>query len=188
MPALERLCASDDRPQRLIDRHIAAFLGTNFKRAIGGELRDIDRAADEEEGRIAQVRILSNLQDALHRNVTFPHLCAFSAALLEPAVERFHSRERRKLVRSRLRKVAKSGKLKDLLDIIDDTQEVSKDQTAFDKACMDYAKSTRDLINLMHDINNKGRLAEELGGQLAGAAALLGCVATVALAGFATFF
>jgi serine/threonine protein kinase len=188
LPAMERLCASDDRPQRLIDRHIAAFLGTNFKRAIGGELRDIDRAADEEEGRIAQVRILSNLQDALHRNVTFPHLCAFSAALLEPAVERFHSRERRKSVRSRLRKVAKSGRLKDLLDIIDDTQEVAKDQTAFDKACMDYAKSTRDLINLMHDINNKGRLAEELGGQLAGAAALLGCVATVALAGFATFF
>lgn len=188
LPAIERICASEDRPQRLIDRHIAAFLGTNFKRAIGGELRDIDRAADEEEGRIAQVRILANLQDALHRNVNFTHLCTFCAALLEPAVERFHSRDRRKQVRSRLRKTAKSGRLKDLLDIIDDSQEVAQDQNAFDKACMVYTKSTWELINLMRDINNKERLAEELGGQLAGATALLGCVATVALAGFATFF
>lgn len=188
VPAMERVCAQSDPPTRLIDRHVAAFLGTNFKRAIGGELRDIDRAPDEEEGRIAQVRILSTLQESLHRNVTFPQLCEASAKLLDPAISRFNSRERRKRVRGKLRKAAKSGRLQDLLDIIDDTQEVSADKNDFDKASKEYYVATHQLIGLMHDIHNKPRLAEEIGGQLAGASAMLGCVATVALAGFFAFF
>ncbi|MDF1750360.1 MAG: hypothetical protein P1V34_15945, partial [Alphaproteobacteria bacterium] len=109
LPALERVCMGDSPPKRMIDRHVAAFLGTSFKRPIGAELRDIDRAADEEEGRLAQIRILASMQDALHRNVSFPYLCEASAKLLEPAINRFFSRDRRKKVRAKLRKAAKSG-------------------------------------------------------------------------------
>lgn len=187
VPAFERLCMGDSPPKRLIDRHIAAFLGTGFKRAIGGELRDIDRGADEEEGRLAQVKILASLQDTMHRNIKFPHLCETSAKLLEPAINRFFSRDRRKKVRGKLRKAAKSGRMQELLDVIDDTKEVSEDKTEFDHASMQYARTTHDLIALMRDIHNKELLAEEYGGQLASATSLLCCVAAITLAGFWAF-
>ncbi len=187
IPALERICAGDSPPARLIDRHVAAFLGTHFKRAIGGELRDIDRAPDEEDGRLAQVRILATLQDTLHRGVAFSHLCTNSAKLLEPAISRFHSRDRRKKIRGKLRKAAKSGRLQELLNVIDDTKEVAEDKGGFDQASMEYTRATQSLIMLMRDIHNKPKLAEEYGGQLSVATALLGCVAFVTLAGFWTF-
>lgn len=188
LPALERLSMGEGRTPHLIDRHVAAFLAARFKRPIGGELRDIDRAPDEEDGRIAQVRILATLQEALHRDIAFPALGQMSAKLLEPAVFRFHSKERRRDVRGRLRKAAKSGRLQDLLDIVDDTQEVSKDQNEFALANARYVKTVNDLIALMQDIHNKPRLAEEIGGQLSGTAAVLGCVGTVVLASFTVFF
>jgi hypothetical protein len=188
LPALERLSMGEGRTPHLIDRHVAAFLGARFKRPIGGELRDIERAPDEEDGRIAQVRILATLQEALHRDHAFPALGQMSAKLLEPAVFRFYSKERRRDVRGRLRKAAKSGRLQDLLDIVDDTQEVAKDQNEFAVANARYVKTVNELIKLMQDIHNKPKLAEEIGGQLSSTAAVLGCVGTVMLASFTVFF
>jgi len=114
---------------------------------------------------------------------------AFQSAskLLEPAISRFHSRDRRKKIRGKLRKAAKSGRLQELLNVIDDTKEVAEDKGGFDQASMEYTRATQSLIMLMRDIHNKPKLAEEYGGQLSVATALLGCVAFVTLAGFWTF-
>lgn len=188
VPAIDRLCAADTPPEQLIDRHIAAFLGTHLKRSIGIELRNIDRDPDSEEGRISQVQILAILQDSLHRDQVFLRLCGVAASVLEPAVSRFHSRAHRKSVRIRIMKAARTGKLQELLDIIDNDQEVDQDQQAFDVASNEYAVMTHQLIGVMTNIHNKPFLAEEYGGQMANGAAMLGCIAAVALAGFAAFF
>lgn len=187
MPAFERLCYQEDPPKNLIDRHVAAFLATNFKRPLGGEFRDVDKGESEQEGRIAQTRILAALQDAQHRDAVFPKLCEFTAMLLDPAVDRFASRERRKKIRARLRKAAKSGRIQDLLEIIDDMEELAIDKQSFESASREYHVATFNLINLTKDIHHKPELAIEIGGQLSGAVAMLGCVMTVALAGIFAF-
>ena len=188
LPALERVCAAADPPSRLIDRHIAAFLATHFKRPIGTELRDLERSGDEQEGLVAQFQILNALQETLHRNTEFLALCEFAANKLEPATERFYSRERRKKVLAKIRKAAKSGKLQDLLNIIDDNEELAIDQRSFEHASNEYAAVTRSLIRLTRDMQNKELLAEDIGGQLAGAVSLLACVVTVGVVGtFAIF-
>lgn len=188
LPALDRLCYGDNLPQKFIDRHLAAFIGTHFKRAVGSELRDIERAGDDIEGRIAQARILNMLQEGLHRNVTFPGLTNALAVSLDPATKRFYSRGRRNKIRTRIRKAAKPGKIKDLLDIVEDSAELSQDNQSFERAVREHRGLTYELIGVMSDIHNKKRLSEEYGGQLAYAAALLGCVAAVALSGFFRFF
>lgn len=188
LPALERVCAGDDVPDILIDRHLSAFIAAHFKRPIGTELRDIDRAPDDEEGRIAQIRILSTLQDALHRNSSFPNLCTFGARVLSPAIARFHSRERRRTIKAALKKASRSGRLQDLLDVIDNNEEVALDKQGFDVACMDYARSTHEMIGIVRDIHNKPALAEEFGGQLSGGIAMLSCIGIVILASIITFF
>lgn len=188
LPALERVCVRDDLPEILIDRHLAAFLASHFKRPIGTELRDIDRAPEDEEGRIAQIKILATVQDALHRNSSFPNLCGFAAKSLKPAIARFHSRDRRKTIKGKLGKAARSGRLQDLLDVIDSNEEVALDKQGFDGACIDYARSTHELIGIVRDINNKAILAEEFGGQLSGGIAMLSCIGIVILASAFAFF
>jgi hypothetical protein len=187
LPALNRIAASPEPPTILVDRHMAAFVSTHFKRAIGPELRDIDRAPDEREGRQAQVQMLSTLQENLHRNVPFPELCEHLATTLDPVVERFHSRDRRERVVARIKKAAKSGRIQDILDVVEDNQEITEDTNEFNGATREHARATGELLLLMRDIKNKPALAEEIGGQLSGAIALLGCVATVGVAGFWTF-
>ena len=188
LPALNRVCAQPEPPDRLIDRHVAAFLATHFKRPIGTELRDLERSGEQQEGLVAQFHILTALQETLHRNTEFPELCAYAAKKLEPATERFYSRERRKKVVAKIRKAAKSGKLQDLMNIIDDNEELAIDQRSFDHASQEYAAATRSLIRLTRDMQNKEVLAEDIGGQLAGAVSLLACIVTVGIAGtFALF-
>ncbi|MEQ8441526.1 MAG: hypothetical protein RIM33_03010 [Alphaproteobacteria bacterium] len=188
LPAIERACAVEDPPERLIDRDVAAYLGTHFKRPIGGELRDIDRDPDGDEGLIAQIKILSMLQEANHRNIPMINVSRVCAIRLGGSIERFHSRDRRKKVRGRLRKSAESGILSDLLEIFDDQEELAADRNGFNGATAEYHRTTINLIAVYRDMHNRPALATEYGGQLASAAALLSCVATVALAGFAAFF
>ncbi len=179
LPAYERLARAAERdgeapPRRLIDRDSAAYIGIHYKRQSGAELRDIEREGDEPAGRIAQIRLLANLQEYLHKKVEFPALCQLGAEILEPSIERFHSRDRRRKVKDRLRKAARGGRLMDLLEVVDDQAEVSLDQKNFDGAVREYARSVEETIGVKRDIKNRAQLAREIGGQLSSAFSALG--------------
>jgi hypothetical protein len=88
---------------------------------------------------------------------------------------------------ARIKKAAKSGRIQDILEVVEDNQEITEDTNEFNGATREHARATGELLLLMRDIKNKPALAEEIGGQLSGAIALLGCVATVGVAGFWTF-
>lgn len=178
LPAYERLAKRrgdpEDRPRRLIDRDVAAYIMVHYKRPSGSELRDIEREGDEPAGRIAQIRLLANIQDYQHKKGEFPALCAMAASILEPSIERFHSRQRRKKVTERLRKAAKGGRLSELLAVVDDQGEVQADERNFSSAVADYAQSVEQTIAVKRDIKNRQQLAREIGGQLASTFSALG--------------
>ncbi|MBP5856506.1 hypothetical protein KAJ83_05765 [Marivibrio halodurans] len=183
LPAYERLAQAVeagrvDPVRRLIDRDSAAYIGVNYKRPSGTELRDIEREGDDPPGRIAQIRLLANIQDYMHKKTDFPALCALAATILEPAIERFQSRERRARVRDRLRKAARGGRLSALLDVVDDQQEVANDQRNFESAVRNYAASVEETIQVKRDIKNRSQLAHEVGGQLASTFSALGATVT----------
>jgi hypothetical protein len=106
--------------------------------------------------------------------VEFPALCQLGAEILEPSIERFHSRDRRRKVKDRLRKAARGGRLMDLLEVVDDQAEVSLDQKNFDGAVREYARSVEETIGVKRDIKNRAQLAREIGGQLSSAFSALG--------------
>lgn len=183
LPAYERLAeaveAGTIEPvRRLIDRDVAAYIAVQYKRPSGNELRDIEREGDDPPGRIAQIRLLANIQDYLHKKTDFPALCSMAAKILEPSIERFHSRQRRRKVQDRLRKAARGGRLTALLEVVDDSGEVSADQRNFDGAVRDYVRSVEQTIQVKRDIKNRTQLAQEIGGQLASTFSALGATAS----------
>lgn len=185
LPALERVAAEEGGSiTRLIDRDIAAYLGAHFKRAIGNDLRETEEGTPA-ESILAQIRILSYLQDTLQRNVTFPALTRICVGLLQPAVEEFHSRTLRDRMTERLGKAARNGRFDALLEIVTDPQERQSDLNGFQTAMYRYERRARRLKKLREDIRNRDRIAADLGGLissgLAGMLASLGCLIFIAV-------
>ena len=182
LPALERVLenagSDEDRSGRLIDNHVAAFVATNSKRVGGNELRDLDRDMMTPDARLAQIGVLAALQESVNRNSEFKTLSAEAARILEPAVERFQSRERQRRIRDKLGRAADTGRLQAVLDIVDDNRELRDDRTQFDRAKARYAQSVRDTIAVKRDMKNRKALAEEVGGQMSSVLSALGATVT----------
>ncbi len=167
MPAFERIAAENPETTRFVDRDVAAFLTVHFKRPLSTEFREIDKEGDSSLGRIAQMRVLASIQEALFKGSEFPHLCTVGATILAPAIERFNSRTTQKKMKGRLKKAAKSGRVQDLLDVVDDRNVVNQDEAAFNKAQAEYATSVVELIKARRDRLNKDAIAQNIGGELA---------------------
>lgn len=166
IPALDRAAMEQgEKMQRLVDREIAAFVGANFRRAIGGELRDMDDA-DEATKIIGQIRLLGYVQDTVARDFKAVALCRAAARLSKPAVDRFSSRQLRKRAFAKLAKSVKSGQLLDLIEIIDNPRELELDRRAYTHATNEFTKSAAELISLHRDIRNIDRIAATFGGRI----------------------
>lgn len=166
IPALDRAATEQgEKIQRLVDREIAAFVGANFRRAIGGELRDMDDP-DPAINIIGQLRLLGHVQDAVSRDFKAIALCRAAARLSKPAVDRFASRQLRKRAYAKLAKAVKNGKIYDLIEIIDNARELELDRRAFAHATNEFTKSGAELITLHRDMRNAERIAATVGGRI----------------------
>lgn len=164
LPAMELLAIEQgDEATKFLDRDVAAFVSTHFKRGIGNELRDYEDD-DLAISSIAQVRVLSNLQESLARKETYPALCSMAIHVLQPAIERFYSRKTRKRITEQLKNLARQGRLEPLLQAIDNRRELEIDLNAFRRGTMTYARSIRETIKLKRDMKNQKNIAADLGG------------------------
>lgn len=182
LPAYERLAVRGGVGKgKLVDRHVAAFIAARFKGAIGGELRDLENATDENLPLVASVRLLSSVQES-QPGRSFPALCEIAAGQLRPAIQRFHSRRRRRAVEGELAKVVRGGRLADLLDVIDNPGALETDQRSFDHAVRVFARTLHELRQLQYERSNRGRIARDLGAWVASViSGFVGVTATLAI-------
>lgn len=167
----------------LIDKEIAAFIAIHSKRAMGDDFRDMDTNDPPYSSALAQLRILARLQDSLAPRQKFPHLCQAAVSLLKPAIKRFHSRDMRKKVSERLEKATKTGRLAELVSIIDNQNDIQADENGFQRACHDYARTVGIQARVYRDIRDRKKLAMLRGGQIAsGLAGIIGMVAVTIVA------
>lgn len=172
LPALDRVAAqSEQPPKRLVDRHIAGFIATHIKRGIGSELSDLDNDQPAVQA-LAQIKLLAAVQGQ-GQIIELPNLCRVALTLLEPTIERFHGASRRKTLREKLSKAAATGKLSEVLSIVDNYQELTEDQRLFDRAVAEYADITNQLNKIAVDRRNLAALARDVGGQVASTISLL---------------
>lgn len=177
--ALERYAErAGGHVETLIDKEIAAYLTIHMKRSLADDFRDMDLNDPPYTAALAQLRILTRMQDMLAPKLKFPHLCEAAVSMLKPAIERFHSREMRKHVAESLTKASKAGRLGDLLAIIDNKRELQADENGFQRASLDYARSVGIQARVYREIRDRKKLAMLRGGQIAsGLAGIVGMIA-----------
>jgi eukaryotic-like serine/threonine-protein kinase len=179
IPALDRLARTKGTAfDSLIDRHIAAFAGARLKANIVPELRELRDARDHVGYALPAARILALVQ-AQTASEPAPALCNAVITMLEPSLTRFHNRNTRDLVRSRMQEVATSGRLADLIAIADDAQALEQDERAFRAAAADYALTVKQVQRLEYERVNRTAMARNISSQVA--SLLSGVAATIAV-------
>lgn len=166
LPALESMAVDAKDVRHLVDRHIAAFIATHFSGLRGTELRDLDNQADPHLPILASIRLLSLVQERGRRVLPFPKLAGLAGKVLEPTIKRFHNRQTRKRITKAMRDAAESGRLSDVLTVVDNEDVLTNDDRQFRAAMQEYANSTNRLVQLDTDAQNRVSISRDLGAQV----------------------
>jgi hypothetical protein len=166
LPSMEILAGNDTDVRHLIDRHVAAFIATHFTNHRGNELRDLDNQADPHLPTLASVRLLSNVQEKSRRVTPYPKLAALAVSVLSPAIKRFHNRGTRKSITKAMSEAAETGRLMEVLAVVDNVDVLNNDERRFHEAMREYGDATRRLTQLETDKQNRPTIARELGAQV----------------------
>ncbi|MDI9349558.1 MAG: hypothetical protein QM537_06115 [Candidatus Symbiobacter sp.] len=178
IPALEAVASKPNRPNLTIDRHLAAFMATRMRRNNEDIIR-IVMSSEAETRNMAILRLLAGVQEQLNIGPA-PNLCQWLLGNLESVANGFRHPLRRERILARLKRVVSSGRLRDLLDVVDDTTERHADELEFHAAAEEYAHLKIAIAE--HDVTVNERLyhAISFGEQVA--AVIGGTLISVSLA------
>ena len=188
LPVLEQLATSGVEFSSLVDRNMAAFLASKMERHVQADLRDLDNKVDPYIPLIASVKILSTLQERVAK-ADFVDLAGAVATMIEPSVERFHSRTVRKRVRGGLKKATRTGRLSHLVGTINDPRNVAADAAAFKQASAAYAQTVMEDQWVEYEKTHREYFAREKGAQMAATVSgVITCIASILIFVFMMFF
>lgn len=157
MFALEDLSQRSDRPETIIDRHVAAFLSVRDRRMIDPFLNDLN-AAERHRKIMGNVKVLATIQKR-SRMPDFPGITQWIANMIEPVYERFHDRELRDTLRKKMEKLKESGDISKVVSLFDSVQIAQQDFNDFRKAMREY----HDLREEHETLETKMSKAQEYG-------------------------
>lgn len=151
---------------QLIDRHIAGFIMSRDKKVSMMVMQNIDQVRDMTRRNIGILNLYTNLQEQYGPD-NLKNLAAVLLPLTEEAVKRFHNRPRQERVRKELKSAAATGRLINLLNLVDDTDTVILDSQEFVAAKMLYQETEQEAERLANYAKDKKMLAEQAGQPLA---------------------
>lgn len=151
---------------QLMDRHIAAFLMSRDKKISQIVMQNIDQMRDMTRRNIGILNLYTNIQEQVGPD-NLKNLAGILLPLTEEAVKRFHNRPRQERVRKELKTAAATGRLVNLLNLVDDTDTVILDAQEFVAAKMLYRETEDEAERLVSYAKDKKLLAEQAGQPLA---------------------
>ncbi|MDX1739037.1 MAG: hypothetical protein R3261_12420, partial [Alphaproteobacteria bacterium] len=184
LPALDRLARKKKwQLSSLVDRNIAAYIGVNHKRNMNRYFQEMDKQGNVVANCVAQVRILVHLQETITKR-GFLDLSKAVVNFLQPYIDQFYSNDEQAAIRERMDKAAKNGRLKEIMEIVDDKTALERDHAEFAKAVREYTVTVVKQARLYEEIKDRNKIAGTIGGRISsGIAATLGvlsvCVASI---------
>jgi len=132
LTALEAGIAAGTTDGWPIDRHITAFIAARTPESIDSQLSSLN-SNDLGTRWGTTARMFATLQEA-SGPAMLPGLTRAMASLGSPLIDRFHNRATRKKLRAGLNDVVNLGRLKLLVDYLDDEDALKRDHMRFERA------------------------------------------------------
>jgi hypothetical protein len=144
LPAIDAAIGGAGPGTLPMDRHIAAFVAANMKRAIDNELAPLASRTDEIAYRVAILRLIAILQRTFP-NQDLPRLSAALVEMLQPAIAAFHNNEIRQHAADEMARHAADCRFDEMLLLLDPEGPLRKgDTNAFANAMQEYAELERE--------------------------------------------
>ena len=139
LPAIDAAIGAAGAGTLPLDRHIAAFVAANMKRALDNELTALANRADDAGYRVGILRLIAIVQRA-YPNQELPRLAAAIVEMLEPVIKAFHNAEIRQHVRDQIGHHAKECRFDEMLLLLDQDGKLRQgDSNGFAHAIREYA-------------------------------------------------
>ncbi|HCF17793.1 MAG TPA: hypothetical protein DEV96_07080, partial [Rhodospirillum rubrum] len=110
---------------------------------------------------------------------SLPGLAAWLGSQMAPAINSYHSRERRKRIEKELPKVVRKGSLPDLYFLLDDSKERQLDLDGFLAARQQYAQAAQQVAALESGNYRVSETSERLGQQTAASVSVAIAIVTI---------
>ncbi len=163
--AFEKVCAEGRAPKRFIDRHCAAFLAERDNKVISSSLYDL-ASPEPHKHLVADLRCLASIQYR-YKMPFFPNIGEAYLDLLPSVLERYHDADVRNTVEKQLKKLALSGNLIKMANVLDNQDVKQKDMRAFKYAMREYRELQAELIDLTSRLQNKDVFTKFAGKEIA---------------------
>ena len=171
LPALDEAANRIDAKRRPIDRHIAAFIVTNYNQNIDPHLK----AASSSRESTKLIGILSLLALLQWRFKPGPlyGLASWMGGLLGPVINTYHSRTTRREIEREIPRLVRKGNLPDLFDLVDNIEKRQIDFDEFQAAKDEYTNAEREIREIESNSVSRRRQYEEKGQQFAAMSSLV---------------
>ncbi len=149
----KRVTQQEEGSRLLLDTHILAYIAAYSHYDLTNLVEDSLLDSDIIKSGLAQVRMLSYVQQGYDKTAT-PSLCKALLPLLEPALERFKNTKKKEILRSQLHKCSKNGWLQSMLAAADNQSLLAQDSQEYGNAQRRYKANEKLLLAIAEAQHN----------------------------------
>ncbi len=164
--ALNDLSIKDSGLERIVDRHVAAFISVRDRQMIDAYLADINSDVAHVKA-IALLKMLATIQ--LRANLDkAPGISNWVVDhLSKPLLERIHDRDMRKSIDMKLKRLASNGDVVAIASLFEKETVLRKDRGDFNNAMKEYQNLIKQEKILDYNIKNNKRYGQGTGREVA---------------------
>jgi hypothetical protein len=178
--ALNEIAASPSRPERVLDRHMVAFLSVRDRKLVDRYLPDLGSSEfyRQVSGTLSTLAVIQSRG----KLPPMPALTAWLHMLCEPLYERFHDRDIRAMLTKKMTAMRNEGYLQKMVDWLFDAERMRRDQ--YDSRAGAYESHTLavEKTQLISALKHQHRFGVQAGRDMG--ALIAGVIMALAVAGF----
>ena len=164
--ALNDMCLSGKAPERIVDRHVAAFLSVRDRQMIDAYMFDMNSQVLHTRA-LALLRMLATIQvrGKLEKATGITNWIVKN--LSKPLIERLHDRELRAQIGAKLNKMAGNGDVGAIAALFEKETALKQDQNAFQYAMQEYQGLLNQEKIMDYNIQHNKRYGQGTGREVA---------------------
>jgi hypothetical protein len=164
--ALDEMAKDASSKRKLIDRHIAAFIAVRCTQISDQWLRPLAEPEGSQGFVIGVLKIYALVQQVSNVDQV-PNLTEYVGSSLKPVMSSFHNLKLRRRMEQELERASKTGRLAELLAMVNDPQLFDRDEKGYGVAAQNYTRTAQQIQQLHQENDNREFTAKEIGEQVA---------------------
>ena len=165
LPALNAAAKKGEQKGWPVDRHVAAFIAARANFEIDRQMLDLS-APDPTRSCMGMLNLLAVIQWRLGQGALYA-LASWVGGLMQPAINTYHSREKRKSLEKEIPRMVREGSLVELSRLLDSAEDHHIDDAGFEQARQDWAAAQKEIRDIESGKVSYHDKALQMGQQLA---------------------